>query len=103
MFARATVVEAAPTEAERGIEVVTREVFPEARKLDGFQGIFGAVDRESGKMLTFTLWESEEAMRASEEAANQLRGRATEQLAQAKTTVERYEVFLAEVPSLTSA
>ena len=27
------------------------------------------VDRESGKLLGFTLWESEEAMTASEEAA----------------------------------
>jgi hypothetical protein len=31
------------------------------------------VDRGSGKALTMTLWESEEAMRASEEEANQFR------------------------------
>lgn len=103
MFARATIVESSPDKLDQAIDIIERDVLPQARKLDGFQGFFGAVDRASGKVVTYTLWEDEEAMRTSEEAANRLRSEATEALAAGKPVVERYEVFLADVPSLTRA
>jgi hypothetical protein len=37
--------------------------------LDGFNGAFGLADRGSGKVVAVILWKTEEAMRASEEAA----------------------------------
>jgi len=47
-------------------------------QVDGFEGDYYSVDRGSGKALTMTLWESEEAMRASEEEANQFRTESAE-------------------------
>jgi hypothetical protein len=38
--------------------------------MDGFKGMIALGDRQSGKTLGITFRESEEAMRASEEAAN---------------------------------
>jgi hypothetical protein len=35
--------------------------------------MYAMVDRHSGISLSFTLWESEEAMHASEDAANRMR------------------------------
>jgi hypothetical protein len=36
-------------------------------------GVIALVDRDSGKSITITLWESEDALRASEERADTLR------------------------------
>ena len=77
--------------------MVVQQVLPAVRQLDGYQGMLAGVDRTSGKVVTFTLWESEEAMRASEEAANRLRGDAVDELAVPQPSVERYEVVVAEL------
>jgi heme-degrading monooxygenase HmoA len=63
--------------------------------MDGFQGVYFLVDRQSGKGLSITLWESEEAMRASEDAANQLRSESAEASGEEILGVERYEVAIA--------
>ncbi len=57
------------------------------------------VDRHSGKTLGITFWESEEAMRASEEVANRLREESAEAGSGTIAGVERYEVGLFEVES----
>ncbi len=44
-----------------------------------------------------TLWETEEAMHASEEAANQLRSETAESVSEAIAGVDRYEVTFGEV------
>jgi hypothetical protein len=56
-------------------------------------------DRQRGKTLGITFWESEEAMRTSEEAANQPRQETAEAGGQTIAGVERYEVGLFEVES----
>ena len=39
---------------------------PVVRKIAGFSGVLFLADRETGKALSITLWESEQAMRDSE-------------------------------------
>ena len=74
---------------------------PTLQEVEGFEGVYLLVERQSGKVLTITLWESEEAMRASEEESNQLRSEHRGQWDQIPTAeaggqevagVERYEV-----------
>ena len=67
--------------------------------MDGFQGMIALVDRHSGKTLEITFWESEGAMRTSEEAANSLREGSAETGGDTIAGVERYEVGLFEVES----
>ncbi len=50
------------------------------------------IDRESGRSKLITFWESEEALRASEEQGDRLRRQAAEGAAETITGVERYEV-----------
>ena len=50
------------------------------------------VDRSSGKTMTITFWENEEAVAASREAANRLRSRATESAGGSIESVEEFEV-----------
>lgn len=72
-------------------------VLPKARELEGFRGGVALVDRVGGQIFSFTLWEGEEAMLASEEAGNQLRGQAASDLDLSAPVVERYEVGVLEI------
>jgi heme-degrading monooxygenase HmoA len=78
---------------------VREEVLPRAKQIDGFKGMIALGDRHSGKTLGITFWESEEAMRASEEAANRLREESAEVGGDTIVSVERFEVGLFEVES----
>ena len=99
MHARVSIFEGAPDEIDEGLRQAREQVLPRARQMDGFKGIIALGDRQSGKTLGITLWESEEAMRASEEAANRLREESAEASGGTVAGVERYEVGLFEVPS----
>ena len=97
MHARVTIADADPGRVDEGAEVIRDRVLPSVRELEGFRGVIGLTDRETGKSMTVTLWESQEAMLTSEEAANRLRSEVMEALGGSKPTVERYEVTLWEV------
>lgn len=83
-----------------GIDLMVKQaqesVIPAARQLAGYQGILVLGDRGSGKSIAITLWESEQAMRESEEAANKLRSEASEAGGEEIVGVERFEVLLEE-------
>ncbi len=72
-------------------------VLPALRHQDGFSGGLVLVERASGKVLGLTLWESEQAMNATEEAAYWLRVFSAEAAGGMITEVERYEVIFSEV------
>jgi hypothetical protein len=58
------------------------------------------VDRQRGETIAITLWEDEQAMRASEESANALRADAAGQMGATEAPkVARYEVAVFEVLS----
>ena len=76
---------------------------PASKRRRALRGVYLLVDRQSGKVLTITLWESEEALRASEEETTQLRSEHRGQWDQVPTAeagsqevagVERYEVAI---------
>ncbi len=94
MFARVSTYQGPPELIDEGIRIGKKQILPQARLLDGFKGIYFLVDRHRGKHLTITLWESEEAMRASEQAANRLRSEDAEAAGATVHSVERYEVVL---------
>ena len=72
---------------------------PALKQIDGYAGVMGLADRGSGKVIAVTLWESLEAMRASAEAANQLRSDSAETAGESIVAVEEYEVLFSEVQS----
>ncbi len=69
-------------------------VLPAATQMKGFGGMLLLADAESGKSIAVTLWESEDAMRESEEAANRLRDDASAATGGRIASVERFEVVL---------
>jgi heme-degrading monooxygenase HmoA len=96
MHARVSTITGTPDQADAGISNFRENVVPFTRE-DGGKGSLFLVDRQTGKAMAITLWESEEAMKASEEKANQLRAQAVEQGGGTQAaTVERYEVAVFE-------
>jgi heme-degrading monooxygenase HmoA len=100
MHARMSTFEGPPDMIDESLRQAREVVLPQAKEGDpGFKGIIALTDRQSGKMVGITFWESEEAMRATEEGANQLREESAEAGGGTVVGVERYEVGLFEVPS----
>lgn len=98
MHARVSTFEGGSIEQiEEGVRLLREQVIPAAQQIDGFMGVISLADRAGGKGLTITLWESEEALHASEEAANRLRQEAADALKASIASVERYEVVLSEI------
>jgi len=85
-------------DVEQIVKVIRESVIPVASGMAGYQGILTLGDRKGGKGVSLTFWESEEAMRASDEAANRLRQGAAEEMDEEIAGVERFEVFINEVP-----
>jgi heme-degrading monooxygenase HmoA len=73
-----SIFEGSTDELDEGLRQAREQVLPSARQLDGFKGLSALGERHSSKMLGITFWESEDAMGASEEAANRMREETSE-------------------------
>ncbi len=99
MFARMSTLEGPPDQVDEGLRYVREQVLPLLQQQDGFTGFIALADRQSGKVIGVSLWESEQAMQASEEVADRTRRESAETMSGTVAGVERYEVALFEVPS----
>jgi heme-degrading monooxygenase HmoA len=97
MHARVSTITGSPDQADAGISDFREKVVPWIKEQGGRGGIL-LLDRETGKAIAVTLWSDEEAMRQSEEAANEHRRRVSDEVQSAESPmVERYEVAVFEV------
>jgi hypothetical protein len=88
MYARIATFESDPARIDEAINVVRGEV--EGDTPEGLEGakMMMLVNRETGKGLGVTIFDSEEAMRRGDEALNAMSPGASER----RTSVEFYEV-----------
>ncbi|MFW5899426.1 MAG: hypothetical protein ACOCUN_03030 [Jiangellaceae bacterium] len=92
MHARVTSVQLGD-DADQAISLVRDQIVPLARQQQGIVAAYWLGDRASGRGLAVTIWESEEAMLASEEVAREA-ARREQQAADVETAaVEHYEVI----------
>ena len=89
MYARIATFESDPDKVDDAIELVRSQV-ESGETPEGLEGakMMMLVNRETGKGLGITIFESEEAMRRGDEALNAMDPGATER----RTSVEFYEV-----------
>src|SRR5918997_5966322 len=99
MYARVTTLEGPPDKIDDATRHVREQTLPQLQQMDGFEGFVTLVDRQSGKQLAVALWESEEALRATEDAVSSMRSGVAEAASATVAGVERYEVAVFEVPS----
>ena len=91
-------MEASPDKMDDATRHVRDQVLPQLQQQDGFKGWLIALgDQQSGKVLGIALWESEEALRATEETASHIHGGAAEATGAAAAGAENYEVAIFEV------
>jgi len=99
VYAGISTLEGSPEHIDEGLRQVRENVLPQIQQQEGFKGMVALADRQTGKTLGITFWESEEALKASEEAAERLREDSAEAMSDTIAAVERYEVGLFEVAS----
>ncbi len=92
MVARIGTWQGSTAELDRWIQRSREQVKPSVQEDPGLKAAYWLVDRNAGKGLIVTFWESEDAMRASEQARVQ-RQTATTAVTGAKVTTDRYEVI----------
>ena len=68
------------------------DLMRELENVEGYVGISLLVDRESGRCIITAAYETEEAMRASADKANQLRSQAAERFGGDVQKVEEWEI-----------
>src|SRR5918995_7380136 len=99
MHARVTTMEGTSERLDEGLREIREDVLPQLQQQDGFRGFVVFDNRQNGKLVGFSLWESEQAMQASEEVGDRTRRESAETMSDTIAGVERYEVALFEVPS----
>jgi hypothetical protein len=92
MFARVTVVQGPADRADEAVKVINDRAVPAAKQIPGLVAAYWAIDRQSGKGVTFAIFDSEESIRASEETARQVREAAVAEVGAKIVSVENYEI-----------
>jgi quinol monooxygenase YgiN len=91
VYARSTTILAHPENLDRGVALVRDEVLPAVLDAPGCIGMSMIVDRESGRCIATTAWESMDAMRDSEGMVRPLRDRAADVLG-GRAQVDEWEI-----------
>jgi hypothetical protein len=94
--ARVSVLEGSTDAIDASLDKTRGETLPRVRAIDGNVGAIGLADRDNGRVSMITLWDSADAMRASEQEADQLREQTADLGGQKITNVARYEVAMAQ-------
>src|SRR3954452_25204741 len=93
MYARSTTVHADPQRIDEGIANVRDEVMPAVQSMPGCMGLSMLCDRDSGRCIITTSWDSEESMSASRDAVRAMRERAADVMG-GQFDVQEWEIVL---------
>ena len=99
MHVRVTTLEVPPDRMDDAKRHVQERILAQLRQMEGFKGFVALGSSQSGKLQGVAFWESEEALRATDEAVVPLREGAAEASGGTVVSVEEYEVFVNEAPS----
>lgn len=91
MYARSNTARGDPRRTDDAIAYIRDEVLPAVRRMDGNIGLSMLCDRDSGRSIVTSAWESEEAMRASAEHVRPMRERYTGMMG-AQVEVHEWEI-----------
>ena len=95
MHARVTISMAQSGKIDEAISIVQDAIVPAAKQQKGFKGYLGLTDRNTGKNMTITLWETEADMTACEDSGYYREQLATvAQLLAEPPTIEHFEVTI---------
>jgi quinol monooxygenase YgiN len=93
MYARSTTVRGNPQSLDDAIAYLRDEVMPAVQGMDGCIGMSMMCDRDTGRCIATTAWESEEAMHDSEGGLHDMRQRYAQMLG-GTPEVQEWEITL---------
>ena len=93
MYARSTTVRGNPQSLDDAIAYLRDEALPAVQQMDGCIGMSMMCDRDSGRCIATTAWDSEEAMHNSESGMHDMRQRYA-QLLGGTPEVQEWEIAL---------
>jgi hypothetical protein len=96
MFARVTRLAVSPEHLPEGNRAIEEHLVPALRMQAGYDGGLLLADPESGKMISVTLWEDDQKMHATDEAAHWFRIFGAEAFDGSVTDVDTYEVYISQ-------
>jgi heme-degrading monooxygenase HmoA len=92
VHARSTTIQAQTSSIDDGIAYMRDVLMPELENIEGYVGISLLVDRESGRCVITTAWESEDMLSASAEKPHRLRSQAAERFGGEVEKIEEWEI-----------
>jgi hypothetical protein len=98
MFSRVNTLQTAPDRIDDVARAVRNLVHPGIKVEPGYRGYIVLGNRETGKAIGVTLWESADAREASDAKAREIRPRLEQQTGGTMQSVERYEVLFSDLP-----
>ena len=91
MYARTTTIRGTARTIDDATAYMRDDVMPAVRQLDGFVGLSFLADRDSGRCIVATAWQTEEAMRATMDRVGPMRDRVAELLG-GRPEVQTWEI-----------
>ena len=91
MYARTTTMRGDPQAVDALVATVRDELMPSLLELDGCIGLSLLVDRDTGRVIATSAWETQEAMHAGAEAVRSLRERAAQSFG-ATPEIQEWEI-----------
>ncbi|MGK8523989.1 hypothetical protein ACRS6B_21655 [Nocardia asteroides] len=95
--ARCTWVQVDPGQLDRLADTFKMEVLPQTEMLDGFCSASLFIDRDSGRAVGATVWETREAMDGSREETNRIRAQATQRVSANVLEVGEFDLAFAHL------
>ncbi|MDT0276633.1 antibiotic biosynthesis monooxygenase [Blastococcus goldschmidtiae] len=92
MYARSTTLTADPERMDDGIAEVRDTVMPAVLDMDGCTGLSMLCDRDSGRCIVTTAWETEEAMARTRDRVAMLRDNTATRFGSASPQVQEWEI-----------
>src|ERR1700751_658809 len=93
VYARSTTIQARPSSIDAGVAQIRDAVMPALQDVDGCVGLSLLADKQTGRCIVTTSWETEEAMRATAERVKPIRDQAAQAFGGiGSPTVEEWEI-----------
>lgn len=94
MFARVRTTSGVPEKVDDGIRHFRENVVASYKNVAGFKGAYMLVNRQSGKIVGITLWDTEANMQATDRKSEQLRAAGSQVVGGTTPEPEEYEVVV---------
>jgi heme-degrading monooxygenase HmoA len=97
MHARLFEFEGSHDEIEAAVALARDEILPLERQMPGFRGLVLLADKDARRLLSLSLWETEEQMHGSEASARTITRLAARSIGGKRRSIEPFDVRLFEL------